>query len=605
MSGVVFNNRLLFLIFFILVVFQSTLSLAKGHGVVQFSSVEQKLDLSSYIEILVDEDHVVTIDDVEQYDFQSVAEIGNSFGFSKARYWVRFTLEVDVDADVSDALLLQLGHPSIDDLTFFAPNKDGGFDQTVTGESLDHATREINHRTYLFRLPEQAGEVQTYYLRLQTEGSMQIPLTLWTASAFIESVNHSNILFGAYYGIIFLLILAAFTSFIKVHDKLFIWYGLYLFSYLLLQFSLNGFSYQYLWPELPQWSSRFTAASAGFVGVCALAFSGVFLQIWGGKHCHLKRGYLLLIFILSVGIMMSLFGDYVWGVKMSTGAGVMVPPVIFIAALTSMISGYKPARYFFAAWTIFLAGVFTQGLLYFGHVSHNFFTLNAMQIGSMIEVLLLGYALTMKIDLLRNEKNTAQIKAHKYLNQLNEELESLVDERTQDLQVINEKLSELVCMDGMSKLLNHNASIEYLKRMELLAKRYGNDLAVIMLDIDFFKGINDTFGHPAGDKVIIAVANILKDSIRDSDGGGRYGGEEFILVLPETSSNNAEELAERIRKTIMKISIADIDNKQVTASFGISVFDPLSPNADLIRQADEALYKAKQSGRNNVMLFES
>jgi len=116
---------------------------------------------------------------------------------------------------------------------------------------------------------------------------------------------------------------------------------------------------------------------------------------------------------------MSLLGDYIWGVKISTGVGLTMPPVIFIAALISMMSGYKAARYFFVAWTIFLAGVFVQGLLYFGYVAHTFFTLNAMQIGSMLEVLLLGYALTMKIDHLRDEKELAQIEAHQYLHQLN------------------------------------------------------------------------------------------------------------------------------------------------------------------------------------------
>jgi len=567
----------------------------------------RKVELSPYVEILVDDTNSLTIDDIinkeGQYKFESVTEIGNSFGFSNASYWVR--LSVELDNSFNDTLLLQLDHPSIDNVAFFCSDGKGGFETRVTGEYLPHATREIDNRVYLFHLSQQSGEIATYYLQLQTEGSMQIPLTLWASTAYIEHIDTSNIFLGIYYGIMLLLIAISLASFVNTRDKLFLWYVFYLISYLLFQLSMNGFAYQYLWPELPQWSSRITAVSAGFVGISALAFSGVFLQIWGDKHPYIKRLYFLLIIVNVIAIVMGLFGDYSSSVQLLTFLGMLMFPVIFIAAMASMLSGYKPARYFFAAWTIYLIGVFIQGLLLLGMLPHMFLTLYAMQIGSMIEIVLLGYALMMKIDLLRMDKNFAQAEANKYLNQLNEELGSLVDERTQELQVKNIQLSKLVSLDSMTGLLNHNASIDLLNRLRHAVLRYDNDLAVIMLDIDFFKSINDQFGHPAGDKVIISIANILKETIRDSDGAGRYGGEEFILILPETNINAAKELAERIRQDILQLDLDEIDNKKVTSSFGLAVFEANSPESNLIDQADSALYKAKEAGRNCIKVFES
>ena len=124
-----------------------------------------------------------------------------------------------------------------------------------------------------------------------------------------------------------------------------------------------------------------------------------------------------------------------------------------------------------------------------------------------------------------------------------------------------------------------------------------------MIDIDHFKQINDQYGHPAGDTVIVAIANILKNSLRESDGCGRYGGEEFILLLPETQGEYALELAESIRLKIMEIKIDEVDEKQLSASFGIAAFDRENSTADIICDADKALYKAKENGRNQVVLL--
>lgn len=135
------------------------------------------------------------------------------------------------------------------------------------------------------------------------------------------------------------------------------------------------------------------------------------------------------------------------------------------------------------------------------------------------------------------------------------------------------------------------------------------NLAILMLDIDFFKKFNDTYGHECGDYVLIQVAELIKDSLRDSDVASRYGGEEFTVMLSKTKKEEAMLVAERIREKIAQHDfVFDNQHLHVTVSVGVSVFDTkenliYSPN-EIVNQADKALYISKNSGRNKVSFFD-
>jgi diguanylate cyclase (GGDEF)-like protein len=130
-------------------------------------------------------------------------------------------------------------------------------------------------------------------------------------------------------------------------------------------------------------------------------------------------------------------------------------------------------------------------------------------------------------------------------------------------------------------------------------------VALIMLDLDHFKAVNDTYGHPAGDRVLVALADALRQSMREVDVVGRLGGEEFAILMPDTSAEAATQAAERIRRAIEAL-VLDIDGQRLafTASFGVAVFGRADDTIhDLFTRADRALYRAKQAGRNRVELF--
>jgi diguanylate cyclase (GGDEF)-like protein len=170
--------------------------------------------------------------------------------------------------------------------------------------------------------------------------------------------------------------------------------------------------------------------------------------------------------------------------------------------------------------------------------------------------------------------------------------------RTQnDLENANTKLQSLSTTDSLTTLANRYRLDEALQHAVNRAKRYRRALSVILIDLDFFKHVNDTYGHHGGDKVLKKTANLLRQNCRDSDTVGRWGGEEFLVICPETTKEDAIILAEKLR-TILS-SIPMIYTHIQTASFGISTYDDDTPETLMIH-ADEALYVAKTSGRNRV-----
>lgn len=172
------------------------------------------------------------------------------------------------------------------------------------------------------------------------------------------------------------------------------------------------------------------------------------------------------------------------------------------------------------------------------------------------------------------------------------------------LKAANDRLRELAFRDDLTGLYNHRYFQEILEREVQRSIRYKHPLSLLLLDIDFFKNVNDTYGHPSGDRVLQLVSRKMEQLVRHCDIVARYGGEEFAIVLPETGRNGANVLATRIRRGIEQLKIK-LNEKEisVTVSIGLTSTDidrvPLN-RAALIAQSDKALYRAKTKGRNRV-----
>jgi diguanylate cyclase (GGDEF)-like protein len=169
----------------------------------------------------------------------------------------------------------------------------------------------------------------------------------------------------------------------------------------------------------------------------------------------------------------------------------------------------------------------------------------------------------------------------------------------QALKIIN----ELAIRDELTGSHNRRHLIRLIENEKERTARVGSLFCLCLLDIDHFKRINDTYGHLAGDAVLREFAATVQRQIRDSDSFGRYGGEEFLLMLPETSIDEAQALAERVRANIARLGFEDLPDLAVTVSIGVAEFRVDEPIAQTVARADEALYQAKSSGRNRVIRY--
>jgi diguanylate cyclase (GGDEF)-like protein len=239
------------------------------------------------------------------------------------------------------------------------------------------------------------------------------------------------------------------------------------------------------------------------------------------------------------------------------------------------------------------AGDFTQRTEFMGEFSQSF---NAM---------VMQLDQTMK-ELVRKESE---------LSKINEELLKEIAIRKQTEEALREseeafKLQAII--DSLSGLFNRRHFYELAEIEISKSLRYRRPLSAIMFDIDFFKRINDTFGHSAGDKVIATVANITKEALRTTDLSARYGGEEFIVFLPETSAPQAAGVAERLRKQIENTIFREGDSRiKVTVSLGVNDYLGETSSrtnkvilSEFISLADQAMYASKSNGRNQVTIFD-
>lgn len=174
-----------------------------------------------------------------------------------------------------------------------------------------------------------------------------------------------------------------------------------------------------------------------------------------------------------------------------------------------------------------------------------------------------------------------------------------------ELRKANNRLEELAFRDGLTDIYNHRYFQEVLGKEMARSKRYGNSLCLIMFDIDFFKKVNDSYGHPAGDQVLIQLARTISQAIRPSDIIARYGGEEFAVILPETSEAGLRVFAERLRRSAASLTTVFKDNSiNITISCGGVYLPPDNDvrQQDVINAADRGLFLSKENGRNRVTI---
>jgi diguanylate cyclase (GGDEF)-like protein len=268
--------------------------------------------------------------------------------------------------------------------------------------------------------------------------------------------------------------------------------------------------------------------------------------------------------------------------------------------------GVRQAKYFMLAWTVLMVGAACFTLKQFGLLPNSFLFTYGLQVGSAAEVILLSMALAHRMRLLKDENVRIQREAAELLEQRVQQRTLELHTALHDLGEASEQLKTLSRTDALTGVHNRAFFNERLSVAWQSGMRSGSSVGLIMLDIDFFKAINDRYGHLGGDACLVTVADCIRGTVhRIEDGCFRYGGEEFAVLLPHTNAAGVMVLAQRILAALREREI-DFDGQvwRITASLGVACATPGIGEAAsaLIARADAALYAAKQAGRNRIEL---
>ena len=506
--------------------------------------------------------------------------------------WLRLALQSD--AQQTRVWRLELNYASLDEVRLYDVAA-GTVREARSGDTVPYRERAIGHRNPVFEISLQPGEQRTLYLRVDSRGSMTLSGALMSLRDFEQHSQNGYLAHAIYFGVLIALGLYNLLLFLALRERPFLNYVLFMCAFTLSVLSLNGLGAQYLWSEGAPWSNRILPVSLVAAALLSVVFARSFLDTrqWLPRW---DKGLLMLSIAIGAAVLASVLLPLQRALQ-------LMSLTVLIATLTLLVTsfvciGYRVpgARLFALAWLMLLTGAVLLALRNFALIPSNFLTLYAMQIGSGLEMILLSFALAARFNELKRQREAAL--------QLNEQiLAKRVTERTQALEQANQRLSELALQDPLTGLANRTALQQHLEQALARSQRRHELLAVMLIDLDGFKPINDRHGHGFGDQVLTEIAQRLRQYIRDGDLPARLGGDEFVVVCENVqSADHAQYLARRLLEGLDTPMHLEDRSVRVGASIGIALSQGDDDATRLIRSADAAMYRAKAEGRNRVQL---
>jgi len=615
----------------------SFISITHGLESIDVNSVDSGAGINRYVEFFEDKYTDLSLTEIinQELPWSSHNEDELSFGYTQSAYWFRFLVENNSDNDVDR--LLELSYPVLDDVRITVIDADSMqvVSEITLGDKLEFSERAIIHRHFMVPLSIAANKKEIWYVRIQTSSAMQVPMSLWEERDFFIQDQSRMMGLGLYYGIMFIMVLYNLFVFVSVREANYLYYVFYVASMAGFLASLQGLSFQYLWPTATSWNDSVIVILLACVVLFASIFTRNFLFLAQDKN-RINHCFSIVIALSVLIIVLANFFPYHLMIKLIIPVAVVGISLMIYSGIMRWNQGYSSARYYTIAWSSMLLGGVILALNKFTIIPRNFFTENAVQFGSAMEVILLSFALADRLNQEKKERYEAQVsaleserlanaaqaealvhereareaqdRALEIQRKANETLEVKVKERTTELERANEKLAHLSTTDGLTGLRNRRYFDEIITREFQRAIREQETLSILMLDIDLFKKVNDVHGHQAGDEVLIGVSQVLAKILnRKTDLVARYGGEEFAIILPNTDLAGAYRVAEIARLEIER-RIHHFDQVEISVTVSIGLMGDRPRNKDNYEQwmkyADDALYKAKASGRNQVLVAE-
>ena len=437
--------RTIIFYFLALLIFCSSPILAQDTAF--YSNPKENLLIGKNISWLEDNGNKLTVQQVlKSTNFSPVKKIdAPSLPINLSHYWVKMII---ANRSGSNNLTLDLEYPTIDSVTFISLLPSGEFDKVITGEFIPYFQRPFKHQNYIFNLNLAPGEARMYLLNVSASEPMQLPLIVGTYKTISEDISTKDLLFGLYAGIIIVMFLYNMFLFFTVRDKAYFYYIGYILFVGLTQACLQGYATRFFYPSSFYLANAMQVWVPALSGIFSILFINNFLQV--KTHTPLLYRILVGFLIIYFGIIAtSISGNFLLSTQIMQLAVTVLALVVYITAIKISLKGYRPAKIFLIAWTIFIAAVVVFVLRSNGVVPYNAFSYYAMEVGSVVEVVLLSIALADKINLFRKEKEDSQEQAltalkenERIIREQNVILEKKVGERTHELKLSNDELNK-------------------------------------------------------------------------------------------------------------------------------------------------------------------
>ncbi|MBI3372489.1 MAG: GGDEF domain-containing protein [Betaproteobacteria bacterium] len=596
--------------------------------------------LGRSIDVLEDASGTLGIEDLRKTPdelFARGAADALNFGYSNSIWWLRFKLAGDAEPREP---LLEIRFPSLDHVDVYALPRDARGSDAVTlkrgGDSLVWAARDVRHRNHVFRLSVPANAERTFYVRVASESVVTVPAWLWQPDAFAVNERDAMIVLGLFYGLVIALFLYNLMLFLALRDRVYLWYVLYTASFGMFLFTFDGLGFEHLWPNSVWWANHALATALSLTLAFGVQFARSFLVLPRIALAvdRFSQGVVALAGLFAFSAATGWVLSYGAILRALSVVSAVTATLVLYISVREVLRGDRPTRFFLLAWVALLVSIAVGASRNFALVPTNFFTVYGLHIGLALDVVLLSFGLADRIGIIKHEKLAAQAEAlatHRALleatRENERELERRIGERTAEINRVNEKLREealeregmvarlreqeermrfMAQHDALTGLPNRYSMQERLSLALELAKRNRKHVAVMLVDLDDFKAVNDTRGHAAGDQVLIAVANRLRSSVRGSDTVARIGGDEFVVLAGELDrADGAGMIAEKIADMVqLPIAVQGGAPWSISCSIGISVFpQDAQTSAELLAQADRAMYAAKAAKDRRIAYY--
>ena len=489
-----------------------------------------------------------------------------NMGIGQTPVWLSFEFSNRSDSAMQKRLSVKT--PWLDKLDVYFL-RDGKLDgEYHVGDSFVFAQRATANRFFVFDHHFSPG-VTTVLMRAQAPEPMLLPVYLQGVAQADAGEMLANYSYGFFYGGMVTLLAYNLIIFSTLGGLRYLHCSLYIAAFCLVNAAYTGHAMMWFWPNSPGWQAWSIPVLLTLSPLTGLLFATSFLD----TRQALPKLHRLVVLIGAGFICAQLFaiatGDRALGVGISFLLVLVYSGLMVLMGAVSFVCGNKSAKFFLLGSVTHVIASSATVLLVWGFVPYSLLAYRAVEFGMLIDAVLLVMALADKFRIAQEEKLRADV------------------------------LSRL---DPLTSLNNRRAFYDFVNPVWERGLIDVQSMSVILLDVDKFKGINDNYGHSQGDRVLVLIANLLSEEIRPCDYLARWGGEEFVIFLPETHSGTAVAIAERLREKIAEMDLPDaLASVSLTVSLGVAENDQGNQLlSELISAADKYLYHAKDTGRNQV-----